>query len=118
MVIGERIDAEAFISCWGIDNNLCQWKKEQQGDFVLAGYVYEPVRGRKMEVLTTKPGMQLIRLTRWKNKPAKKEKPTTVRMPFVWKRKDTRIRQTWHISQVCFCGRVRNTTNGAFISFR
>ncbi len=58
VVIGERIDHEAFVPGWGIDNNWCL-RKEQQGDCVLAGYIYEPVSGRKMEVLTTQPGMQV-----------------------------------------------------------
>jgi aldose 1-epimerase len=58
VIIGERIDHEAFVPGWGIDNNWCL-RKEQQGDCVLAGYIYEPVSGRKMEVLTTQPGMQV-----------------------------------------------------------
>ncbi len=58
VVIGERIDDEVYVPGWGIDNNWCL-RKEQQGDCVLAGYIYEPVSGRKMEVLTTQPGMQI-----------------------------------------------------------
>jgi aldose 1-epimerase len=57
-LIEERIDHEAFVPGWGIDNNWCL-RKEQQGDCVLAGSVYEPVSGRKLEVLTTQPGMQV-----------------------------------------------------------
>lgn len=57
-LVGERIDDEAFVPGWGIDNNWCL-RKEQAGDCVLAGYIYEPVSGRKMEVLTTQPGMQI-----------------------------------------------------------
>ena len=57
-VIGERIDDEAYVPGWGIDNNWCL-RKEQQADCVLAGTVYEPVSGRKMEVFTTQPGMQI-----------------------------------------------------------
>ncbi len=57
-LIAERIDDEAFVPGWGIDNNWCL-RKEQQGDCVLAGMVYEPTTGRKMEVLTTQPGMQV-----------------------------------------------------------
>lgn len=57
-LIGERIDHEAFVPGWGIDNNWCL-RKEQQGDCVLAGSIYEPTTGRKMEVLTTQPGMQI-----------------------------------------------------------
>ena len=58
VLIGERIDDEVYVPGWGIDNNWCL-RKEQQGDCVLAGYVYEPTSGRKMEVLTTQPGMQV-----------------------------------------------------------
>ncbi|MCE5330677.1 MAG: galactose mutarotase [Bacteroidales bacterium] len=57
-VVGERIDDEVYVPGWGIDNNWCL-RKEQAGDCVLAGTVYEPVSGRKMEVLTTQPGMQI-----------------------------------------------------------
>ncbi len=57
-VVGERIDDEVYAPGWGIDNNWCL-RKEQAGDCVLAGMVYEPVSGRKMEVLTTQPGMQV-----------------------------------------------------------
>ena len=57
-VVGERIDDEVYVPGWGIDNNWCL-RKEQAGDCVLAGAVYEPVSGRKMEVLTTQPGMQI-----------------------------------------------------------
>jgi len=57
-LIADRIDAEEFVPGWGIDNNWCL-RKEQQGDLVLAGTVYEPVSGRKMEVLTTHPGLQV-----------------------------------------------------------
>lgn len=57
-LIADRIDAEEFVPGWGIDNNWCL-RKEQQGDCVLAGYIYEPVSGRKMEVFTTQPGMQV-----------------------------------------------------------
>ncbi len=57
-VVGERIDDEVYVPGWGIDNNWCL-RKEQAGDCVLAGTVYELVSGRKMEVLTTQPGMQI-----------------------------------------------------------
>jgi len=56
--IGERIDQQVFVPGWGIDNNWCL-RKDQQGDCVLAGYIYEPVSGRKMEVFTTQPGLQV-----------------------------------------------------------
>ncbi|MBP1676468.1 MAG: aldose 1-epimerase [Bacteroidetes bacterium] len=57
-IVGERIDHQVYVPGWGIDNNWCL-RKEQQGDCVLAGYVYEPVCGRKMEVFTTQPGLQV-----------------------------------------------------------
>jgi len=57
-VVGDRIDDEVYVPGNGIDNNWCL-QKEQAGDCVLAGYVYEPTSGRKMEVLTTQPGMQI-----------------------------------------------------------
>ena len=58
VLIGDRIDDEVYVPGWGMDNNWCL-RKEQQGDCVLAGYIYEPVSGRKMEVFTTQPGMQI-----------------------------------------------------------
>ena len=57
-LIGERIDDEVYVPGWGIDNNWCI-RRAQKGDCVLAGYVYEPTSGRKMEVFTTQPGMQI-----------------------------------------------------------
>jgi len=57
-VISERVDHEAFVPGWGMDNNWCI-QKNQTGDLALVGYVYEPVSGRKMEVLTTQPGVQV-----------------------------------------------------------
>ncbi len=74
VVIGERIDDEAFVHGWGIDNNWCV-SKEQQGDLVLAGYVYEPISGRKMEVLTTQPGIQVY-TANWVEKQTGKEGKT------------------------------------------
>lgn len=58
VLISERNDAEEFVPGWGIDNNWCL-RKEQMGDCTSAGYIYEPTSGRKMEVLTTQPGMQV-----------------------------------------------------------
>jgi len=58
VVVGERIDDEAFVPGWGIDNNWCL-RKEQAGDHVLAASVYEPESGRKLEVFTTQPGLQV-----------------------------------------------------------
>lgn len=57
-LIGERIDDQVFVPGWGIDNNWCI-NRPQSGDLVLAAVVYEPVSGRKMEVLTTQPGIQI-----------------------------------------------------------
>ena len=57
-LIADRIDAEEFVPGWGIDNNWCI-RKSQLGDCVSAGYVYEPASGRKMEVLTSQPGVQV-----------------------------------------------------------
>ena len=58
VIISERIDDEAFVPGWGIDNNWCL-RKEQAGDCLLAGSVYEPESGRKLEVFTTQPGLQV-----------------------------------------------------------
>jgi aldose 1-epimerase len=57
-VIDERVDHEVYVPGWGMDNNWCI-RKDQAGDLALAGYIYEPVSGRKMEVLTTQPGLQI-----------------------------------------------------------
>jgi len=56
--VGEVIDDEVYVPGWGIDNNWCL-RKEQAGDCVLAGTVYEPTTGRKMETFTTQPGLQI-----------------------------------------------------------
>jgi len=57
-LIADRIDAEEFVPGWGIDNNWCI-RKPQLGDCVSAGYVYEPASGRKMEIVTSQPGVQV-----------------------------------------------------------
>ena len=57
-VVDERVDDEAFVPGWGLDNNWCI-RKHQFGELALAGYIYEPESGRKMEVLTTQPGVQI-----------------------------------------------------------
>lgn len=57
-LIGERIDDQVFVPGWGIDNNWCI-NRPQSSDLALAAVVYEPVSGRKMEVLTTQPGIQI-----------------------------------------------------------
>ena len=72
-VVGERIDDEAFVPGWGIDNNWCL-RKEQMGDLVLAATVYEPETGRKMETFTTKPGMQVYTANWVKNVTGKEGK--------------------------------------------
>ena len=72
-VISKRIDDEAFIPGWGIDNNWCL-RKEQMGDLVLAATVYEPETGRKMETFTTKPGMQVYTANWVKNVTGKEGK--------------------------------------------
>lgn len=57
-LIEERIDDKDFLRFRGIDNN---WviRKNQFGELALAGYVSEPTSGRKLEVFTTQPGIQV-----------------------------------------------------------
>jgi len=57
-LVGDRIDDKEYAPGRGLDNN---WtiRKHQVGELVLAGSVYEPESGRKMEVLTTQPGLQV-----------------------------------------------------------
>ncbi len=74
MVIDERVDAEVYVPGRGIDNNWCL-RKEQQGDCVLAGYIYAPSCGRKMEVFTTQPGMQVY-TANWVDKQVAKDGKT------------------------------------------
>jgi aldose 1-epimerase len=57
-VVDVRVDDEAFVPGWGLDNNWCI-RKHQFDELALAGFVYEPESGRKMEVLTTQPGIQI-----------------------------------------------------------
>lgn len=73
-LIEERIDAAEFVPGRGIDNNWCI-RKDQQGDLALAGYIYEPVSGRKMEVLTTQPGVQVY-TANWVGKQVAKDGKT------------------------------------------
>lgn len=73
-LVSERIDDEVYVPGWGIDNNWCL-RKHQKGDLVLAGTVYEPVSGRKMDVLTTQPGMQIY-TANWVEKQTGKEGKT------------------------------------------
>jgi len=56
--VNERVDDEVFVPGWGLDNNWCI-RKHQSGDLALGGFIYEPVSGRKMEVFTTMPGLQI-----------------------------------------------------------
>jgi aldose 1-epimerase len=58
ILVDERVDDETFVPGWGLDNNWCI-RKHQSGELALAGYIYEPVSGRKLEVLTTQPGLQI-----------------------------------------------------------
>jgi aldose 1-epimerase len=57
-VVDVRVDDEAFVPGWGLDNNWCI-RKHQFGELALAGFVYDPESGRKMEVLTTQAGIQI-----------------------------------------------------------
>lgn len=58
VVIGDVIDAPEYVPGRGIDNN---WtiRKKQPKELALAATLYEPVSGRKMDVLTTQPGVQV-----------------------------------------------------------
>jgi aldose 1-epimerase len=73
-LIGDRIDHEVYAPGRGLDNNWCL-RKHQQGDGVLAGYIYEPTTGRKMEVITTQPGMQVY-TANWVDKQVAKDGKT------------------------------------------
>ncbi len=57
-LLAHRIHNPVFASNRGLDDN---WviRREQPGVLANAGYIYEPVSGRKMEVLTTQPGVQV-----------------------------------------------------------
>lgn len=57
-IIEKLIDADEYAAGRGIDNN---WtiRKEQPKALALAASLYEPVSGRKLEVLTTMPGIQV-----------------------------------------------------------
>lgn len=58
VLLGERINDPVYASNRGLDDN---WviRKNQPGELALAGYIYEPESGRKMEVITTQPGVQV-----------------------------------------------------------
>lgn len=53
-----RVNDKAYAPNRGIDDN---WviRREQVGQLVSAGYLYEPQSGRKMELMTTLPGVQI-----------------------------------------------------------
>lgn len=57
-LLGPRILEEEFIPSKGIDNNWAI-RKNHPGELALSGYVYEPVTGRKIEVYSTQPGLQV-----------------------------------------------------------
>jgi aldose 1-epimerase len=57
-VIEKYIDAPEYASRRGIDINWTV-RKHQPHELVLAATLYEPVSGRKMEVFTTQPGIQI-----------------------------------------------------------
>lgn len=71
-VVDERVDDEAFAPGLGLDNNWCI-RKEQAGDLASLGYIYEPTSGRKMEVITTQPGVQVY-TANWTENVVGKEK--------------------------------------------
>lgn len=58
VVIGDVIDAPEYVPGRGIDNN---WtiRKKQPKELALAATLYEPISGRKMDVRTTQPGVQV-----------------------------------------------------------
>lgn len=57
-LLKDRMNDEVYKPNRGIDDN---WviRRQQPGDMALAGYLYEPASGRKMEVYTTQPGVQI-----------------------------------------------------------
>lgn len=57
-LIDDRIDEDVFAPGRGLDNNWCI-NKAQMHDLALAGFIYEAASGRKMEVYTTQPGIQV-----------------------------------------------------------
>ena len=73
-LLNDRMNHDVFKPNRGIDDN---WviRKTQPHQLALAGYVYEPVSGRKMEVFTTKPGIQIY-TANWVDKQTGKEGKT------------------------------------------
>ena len=57
-LLADRINDPVFAPNRGLDDNwvIC---RNQPGELVVAGYIYEPESGRKMEVITTQPGVQI-----------------------------------------------------------
>ncbi len=57
-LLAERINDPVYAPNRGLDDN---WviRRNQPGELVTAGYIYEPESGRKMEVITTQPGVQI-----------------------------------------------------------
>ena len=57
-LLADRINDPVFAPNRGLDDN---WviRRNQPGELVVAGYIYEPESGRKMEVITTQPGVQV-----------------------------------------------------------
>ena len=57
-LLADRINDPVFAPNRGLDDN---WviRRNQPGELVVAGYIYEPESGRKMEVITTQPGVQI-----------------------------------------------------------
>ncbi|MCD7974064.1 MAG: galactose mutarotase [Candidatus Azobacteroides sp.] len=74
VLISDRIDDEAFVPGKGLDNNWCI-KKFQMHELACAGFVYDPASGRKMEVYTTQPGIQVYSAN-WVDKQVAKDGKT------------------------------------------
>ena len=57
-LLADRINDPVFAPNRGLDDN---WviRRNQPGELVVAGYIYEPESGRKMEVITTQPRVQI-----------------------------------------------------------
>ncbi len=57
-LLADRINDPVFAPNRGLDDN---WviRRNQPGELVVAGYIYEPESGRKMEVITSQPGVQI-----------------------------------------------------------
>ena len=57
-LLADRINDPVFAPNRVLDDN---WviRRNQPGELVVAGYIYEPESGRKMEVITTQPGVQI-----------------------------------------------------------